>query len=35
MIKQGVDAFIEIGPNKTLANMIKKIDSNINVTCEL
>lgn len=31
MIKQGVDAFIEIGPNKTLANMIKKIDSNINV----
>ena len=29
MISNGIDTFIEIGPAKTLSNMIKKIDSEV------
>lgn len=31
MIRQGVDLFIEVGPGSTLTNLIRKIDSGVEV----
>ena len=33
MIADGIDSFIEVGPGKTLSNIVKRIDGGVSVSC--